>query len=151
MTGIFRKLVTPNYLRYEGVRPINIYLLRFFYTLMFVFVGMDSWTHILSHDGAWSPLAAVAWCVWAAYSTLSGLGVLYPLRMLPIFLFMIFYKTLWLVVVAYPLWSTGQLAGSAAENMTGVFMWAPLLALVVPWSYVFRTYILGRKPARVHA
>lgn len=139
-------LFTPDYARYDGVRPANVYLLRLFYALMFVFVGMDSWMYILGHEGPWNPMAAVAWCVWAAYSALAGLGVLYPLRMLPIFLFMIFYKTLWLLVVAYPLWSAGELSGSPAEGMTRIFMWAPLTALVVPWGYVFHTYVIGRKP-----
>jgi len=35
----------------------------------------------------------------------------------------IFYKVLWLIVVAYPLWSTGALAGSAAEGTTAAFLW----------------------------
>ncbi len=32
--------------------------------------------------------------------------------MLPILLLEIFYKVLWLLVVAYPLWTAGKLAGS---------------------------------------
>ena len=32
-------IFTPNYAKYEGVRPINIYLLRLLYFLMFVGVG----------------------------------------------------------------------------------------------------------------
>jgi hypothetical protein len=138
----------PEHAHYEGVRPIHIYLLRLFYTLMFVFVAPDAWTYILAHQGAWDHVRAVAWCVWAAYATLAGLGIFHPLRMLPIFLFMVFYKSLWLFVVAYPLWAAGQLAGSPAEGMANVFMGAPLLVLIVPWGYVWRTFVLGAKPAQ---
>lgn len=30
--------------RYEGVRPINIHLLRVLFSLVFVFVGWDAWS-----------------------------------------------------------------------------------------------------------
>jgi hypothetical protein len=143
------RLFVPDRERYEGVAPIRIWLLRLLYALMFFFVGSDSWTYILSHEGAWDPVRAVAFCVWAAYSTLSVLGLLRPLQMLPLVLFMIFYKSLWLVVVAYPLWSAGQLEGSAAEGMARVFAWIPLPILIVPWGYVARTYLpIGRGRAR---
>ena len=91
--------------------------------------------------GPWDPTRAVAWCVWAAYPTLSFLGVFKPLKMLPVMLFMLFYKGLWLAFVVYPLWSTGQLAGSPADEMAHVFMWVWIPALFVPWGYVARTYL----------
>jgi hypothetical protein len=90
----------------------------------------------------------VAFCAWASYSTLSVLGVIRPLRMLPIMLFVIAYKLLWLVVVAYPLWRTGALAGSPAEEMTYVFLWIPLPIIAVPWKYVWQNYVaLPKKSA----
>ena len=46
--------------RYEGVRPINIYLLRLLYVLMFFVLGKETWTHILTHQGAWDPTSAVS-------------------------------------------------------------------------------------------
>ena len=58
--------------KYEGVRPINIYLLRLLYLLMFFVLGQLTWTHILTHRGPWDPTNAVAWCVWTAFATLAG-------------------------------------------------------------------------------
>lgn len=87
---IFKK----DYVNYEGVRRINIYVMRLFFILMFVFVATDAWKVIITHEGPWDPTRAVAWCSWAAYSTLVVLGVFHTLRMLPIMLFMIFYKGL---------------------------------------------------------
>jgi hypothetical protein len=136
-----KRIFTPDFEHYEGVRPINIYLLRVLYFLMFAFVGFDSWTSIINHQGPWDHTKAVAFCVWAAYSALSFFGMIHPLKMLPIVIFMIFYKSLWLVVVALPLWRAGTLAGSPAEEMAGVFIWAPLIAVIVPWIYVFRNYV----------
>ncbi len=60
--------------------------------------------------------------------------------MLPILLLEIFYKALWLLIVAYPLWSTGRLVGSPAEGINTVFFPVFLVALIIPWGYVFKHY-----------
>src|SRR5271165_6600690 len=134
--------------RYEGVRPINIYLLRLVYILMFFVLGKETWTHILTHQGPWEPSNAMAWCVWTAFATLAGLGIVRPLKMLPILLLEIFYKVMWLLLVAYPLWSQGKLAGSPAEGMTSAFLWVMLPIVAVPWGYVFATYIYKTSRSR---
>jgi hypothetical protein len=131
--------------RYEGVRWINIYLLRLLYILMFFVLGKDTWTHILTHQGAWDPTDAVVWCVWTAFATLAGIGIMRPVKMLPIVLLEIFYKLLWLVLVAYPLWAKGALWGSSAEAIALSFLWVPLPIVAVPWGYVFVTYIYKSK------
>ena len=141
MTRSIKSIFKPDYDHYEGVRPINIYLLRLIYFLMLVFVGSDSWRAIITHQGPWDHVRAVAFCVWAAYSTLSVLGLIHPLKMLPIMIFMIFYKSLWLIVVAYPLWRANALAGSPAEEMAHVFLWVPLPIISVPWKYFFKNYV----------
>jgi hypothetical protein len=142
-------IFTPDHARYEGVRPINIYLLRLIYFLMAAFVAPNAWRALVTHEGPWNHFTALAFCVWAAYPTLAVLGLLHPLRMLPIMLFAIAYKALWLIVVAYPLWRAGALAGSPAEEMTYAFLWLPLPLIAVPWKYVFETYVKwpSRRPA----
>ena len=127
--------------KYEGVRRINIYLLRLVFILMFFVLGKDTWTHVLTHQGIWEPTNAIAWCVWTAFATLAGLGILRPLKMLPILLLEIFYKVLWLIIVAYPLWSTRSLEGSSAEGTTEAFLWVILPIVAVPWTYVFAAFI----------
>ena len=119
--------------RHEGVRPIHIVVLRIVYFLMCGVMARTAWSSILAHQGAWEPYRAMATCVWAAYGTLALLGLLHPLRMLPLVLFMIFYKSLWLAVVAWPLWRAGTLAGSSAEELTYIYLAAPVFALCVPW------------------
>ena len=131
--------------KYEGVRPINIYLLRLVFILMFFVLGKETWTHILTHQGPWGPMEAVAWCVWTAFATLAVLGIFRPLKMLPIVLLEIFYKLLWLIIVAYPLWSRGTLAGSPAEDTTSKFLWVILPIVAVPWGYAFVNYIYKPK------
>jgi hypothetical protein len=138
-------LFRPDPERYEGVRPINVYLLRLLFLLVFLFVGYDSWTYILKHQGPWDHVKAAAFCMWAAYSVLSLIGVFHPLKMLPLVLFEILYKLVWLAIVAYPLWSAGQLAGSPAEGMTKAFLWVVLPIVAVPWKYALDKYVRKRR------
>jgi hypothetical protein len=140
-----KAIFKPDHARYEGVRPINIYLLRLLFLLVVVFVASDAWSAILRHEGRWDHVKAAAVCMWASYSVLSVFGLLHPLRWLPIVMFEILYKIIWLVIVAYPLWSTDQLAGSPAEEMTSAFVWVVLPIVAMPWGYAFRTYLRPSK------
>ncbi len=135
-----KAIFNRDYERYEGVRPINVYLLRLLFFLVVVFVATDSWSAILKHQGPWDHVRAAAICMWAAYSVLSIFGLINPLKWLPIVMFEIFYKIIWLVIVAYPLWSTNRLAGSPAAEMTYAFLWVILPIVAMPWGYAFRTY-----------
>jgi hypothetical protein len=142
ITSIFR----PSS-KYDGVRPIQIYLMRLLYILMFFVLGRETWTEILTHKGPWDPYEAVTYCVWTAFATLAGLGILRPLKMLPIVFLEIFYKVLWLIIVAYPLWTKGALWGSPAEAITIPFLWVVLPIVAVPWGYAFVTYVYRPKAA----
>lgn len=141
MTNIFK----PDYERWEGVARIKIYLLRLLFILMLLFLGKDAWSYIFTHKGAWDPAEAMNFCIWASYSVLSVLGLIHPLKMLPIIMLEILYKTIWLILVAYPLWMKNQLWGSPAEGMTFVFLLVPLPIIAMPWKYAFRKYVLISK------
>ena len=139
----FTSLFKPDYQRYEGLSPIRVHLMRLGFVMVFVFVGNISLSSIVNHHGSWDPLAAAALCMWAAHSLLSLIGVFKPLRMLPLFLFEIVYKLLWLAIVAWPLWSTNQLAGSPAD-MTYAFLSVAVPIMFIPWRYVFRKFVWSR-------
>jgi len=108
---------------------------------MFFMMGFTAWANILTHKGDWQPMIGVTFCVWAAYETIPVFGLYNTLKMLPILLFMIFYKTVWLIVVAYPLWKTDKLVGSPSEELATIFIWAIVPALFFPWNYFYNNYI----------
>ncbi|SFW77852.1 hypothetical protein [Chitinophaga sancti] len=128
--------------RWEGVPIYKIYLLRLLYVLMFVFLGKDAWTFIFTHKGAWDPAEAMNFSIWASYSLLSFFGIFQPLRMLAIVMLEILYKSIWLIIVALPLWQAGHLMDSPASGMFMVFALVPLPVIAMPWKYFFRKYIL---------
>jgi hypothetical protein len=134
-------------LRHDGVRPFQIWGLRLFYLLMLLFVAPTAWRVLLSHQGDWAPLTAVAWSVWATYPALALFGLLQPLRWLPLLFFTLGYKTVWLIFVALPLWRAGTFEGSSAQPVAESFLALPLIALVIPWGYAWRTYVLGMRAA----
>lgn len=142
------RFLSPDRERWDGVRPVNIALLRLFYFLMAAFVATDAWRGILAHDGPWDPVRAVAICVWASYPVLGVLGLWHPLRMLPLMLFMLAYKSVWLAVVAYPLWRVGALWGTPTGDIAASFLALPLAYLAVPWGYVWRTFVLPERRRR---
>lgn len=136
-----------NYERYEGVPPINIYLLRLLYTMMFLFLTYTSLTHIIHHTGPWDPANSAAWFMWVSFGVIAFIGILRPLKMLPIVLLEIVYKTAWLIVIAWPLYQRNELAGTPAEAMAGNFMLVILPIVAMPWRYFFRTYLMDKRAA----
>ncbi len=144
MASIIKHIFERDHVSHEGVRRINIYLLRALYFLMATMLAYTVWTYILGHRGPWENKEGIVWSAWAGFSTLAILGVFHPLKMIPILLLEIFYKSLWLILVAYPLWKAGTLTGSPAEGTFNVFIPVVIVYLIMPWGYVFRTYVLGR-------
>jgi len=132
-----------------GVSKFRIYLLRFFYLLIVVLLGIDVWTEIFTHKELWLPLPGVAYSFWGAFTVLAILGLLHPLKMIPLLLLQFSYKIIWLVIVAYPLWISNQLIGSSTEEMAMVFVKSVIVdLLVIPWPYLFKNYVLTPKKNR---
>ena len=101
------------------------------------------WTEIFTHKGLWEPLPGVAFSFWAAFTALAILGLLHPLKMIPLLLVQFSYKLIWLIIVAFPLWSANQLTGSSAQGLTEANSIGIVIdLLVIPWSYVLKNYIL---------
>jgi len=140
--------LAPDHERYDGVRPIQIFAMRVGYVLVFVTVGNVAWSRILQHEGGWEPLVAAAVSMWAGSSVLSVLGLIHPLKWLPIVLFGRACRSIWLVSVAYPLWSSDQLAGAPAGGLACVLLWVVARIVAIPWGYVLRTYVLPSRVAR---
>jgi hypothetical protein len=129
-----------------GVSKFRFYLLRFYYALNALLLGALSWLEIFTHNGLWQPLPAVAFSFWAAFSALAILGILHPLKMMPLLLVQFSYKLIWSIIVAYPLWSANHLAGSSAQELTNInFRGAVVDLFIIPWTYVVKNYILKLK------
>jgi hypothetical protein len=115
----------------------RLYLMRFLYLLNFVLLGLDVWPAIFNHAGPWDPVKGVAFSFWAALSVLSGLGLRYPLKMLPLLLLQLVYKSIWLLAVGLPMWSTVRSTDLTKAMLIGI----PLDLMAIPWAYVLANYV----------
>ncbi len=134
---------SPESEKYDGIRPINIYAMRFIYGLMASFLAFDVWSYIIGYDQVWDPDEAMNWSVWGAFSLFAVLGIFKTVRMIPVLLLEIVYKSIWLILVALPLYQNGELSDAATDGMLFPFALVILPILAVPWGYVFRTYFLA--------
>lgn len=99
------------------------------------------WPTVIHHP-AWTLSQGVMKSMFVALSVLGLLGVLRPVRMLPVLLFEIGWKAVWLAVVALPAWSGGRMDDATRQTL-GEVLPIVVVAAVVPWGYVARTYLLG--------
>ena len=68
-------------------------------------------------------------------------GIRYPLQMLPLLLFELVWKSIWVLAIGLPLWSAGRLDADTRETWNACLMGLVLFPLVIPWGYVWRRYV----------
>lgn len=114
--------------------------MRGLYFLTFISLAFDNWSAILFPDKQMDTLSGVAISFWASYSLLMVLGVRFPLKMIPLLLLQLIYKSAWIIGVYLP----ARRAEILSENIES-FFWVCVTAIildliVIPWSYVFTNY-----------
>ena len=117
-------------------------LMRGGYFLMFIGLALTKWPELISHD-PWELKQGTVVTIFVALSVLAFAGLRYPQKMLPILLFEVAWKLLWLGVVALPLWLDGNLTGVTLVQTQAVLFVIPIIA-VVPWRFAFRQFVLTR-------
>lgn len=122
------------------VSLFRLYLLRAGYLLLVVGLGLQIWPTLIHHAPAWPLMNGVVSSLLGAIGLLAVLGLRYPLGMLPLLLFELVWKIIWLVAVARPLWSAGRIDADTAETVTACLIGAVFL-VVIPWRYVFAHYV----------
>src|SRR5476649_769550 len=122
------------------VSLVRLYMLRAVYLIIAVGLGMLVWPGVIHHDKPWSLWPGVVNCMLAAFGALCALGVRYPLQMLPVLLWELTWKTIWLLVVAMPLWLAGQMDQPTWEIASAVLL-VVAFPFVIPWSYVYANYV----------
>jgi hypothetical protein len=125
----------------DQVSLFRLYVLRAMYLVLVVGLGAMIVPEILSHElTSRGVIASLLGAVWL----LALLGLRYPLRMLPLLLFELAWKAIWMLAYGWPQWSSGQRPPTFTEDSFNIAFGAVLL-LVIPWGYVWRRYV--RAPA----
>lgn len=122
------------------VSLLRLYALRAAYLLMVVGLGLTVWPGILNPDRDWSLMGGVVQCVLAAVSLLALLGLRYPMKMLPLLMFELIWKGMWLVLVGLPAWRAGGMSAGMTETLVACLM-GVIFPLVIPWRHLWTSYV----------
>ena len=90
------------------------------------------------------PTDAMNWSVWAAYTLFAVIGIFRTVKMIPILLFEVAYKTILLILVALPLFLEGNLSDDTTDGMIFPFLLVIIAIAFMPWGYVRKTYFMFR-------
>jgi hypothetical protein len=122
------------------VSLFRLYLLRAMYLFILAGLVLTIWPLLISHSSEWPLMNGVVAAMLGAVSLLAALGLRYPLQMLPVLFFELIWKLIWLIAVALPLWSAGEMDESTLQTVKDCIP-AILIPLILPWRYVIAHYV----------
>ncbi len=125
----------------NGVSTLRLYLLRAMYLLIAVGLALTIWPHIIAPTSLVAGPNSVIRALLGALAAMCLLGLRYPLRMLPLLIFELLWKLIWVVASAIPMWLGPGLDQYASDTLFATLMGVVLVPIVLPWGYVFRHYI----------
>jgi hypothetical protein len=124
-----------------GVSLFRLYTLRAAYFVMAAGLGVFIWPAVIHHTNAFAAAQGVRIALLAGLGATAALGLRYPVQMLPVLLFELIWKAIYLVAFALPLWSAHKIDGATAEDIKAVLMVVIFIPLI-PWRYVFAYYVM---------
>jgi hypothetical protein len=121
--------------------PFRLYLLRAMYLLMAVGLALNIWPLMITESQQVEHMRGVVWSLLSGLSLMALLGVRYPVRMLPLLLFELTWKVIWVGVIGIPLWLQDRLTAGTAASLRDCLVGVVLCAIVIPWGYVLANYV----------
>lgn len=122
------------------VPQFRLYVLRFLFAVLGIWQSIIQAPLFFQHEH-WNQTSAVVHCLFLALALLSLVGVLSPLQMLPLLIYEILWKMIWLLGVAMPLWLANQLDADTLKALPQI---APVVVLIpfIPWRYFLAKYLM---------
>jgi hypothetical protein len=136
---------TPTSVESE-VSLARLYVLRAMYLLLVIGGAIVFLPQLIGHEPtARGVIPSMLGGVWV----LACFGLRYPLQMLPILLFELVWKTIWLIDYGLSQRMAGVNTMQFREDFKAIALGPLLLIPIIPWGYFFRYYL--KKPgARWH-
>lgn len=122
------------------VSPLRLNLLRACYLLMVVGLGITIWPGIIVGAAELPLTTGFLNAMLGGLCLVSILGLLSPLRLLPILIFEVTFKLIWSLSVALPLWLTGQFTPAAGDMLFACAFAIPFV-FIIPWGYVWSNIV----------
>jgi hypothetical protein len=126
----------------NGVSTFRLYLLRATYLLIAVGLAFMIWPGLLNPPEDLEHMRGVVWSLLAGVSLLALIGIRYPLRMLPVLLFELVWKSVWLLAIGLPLWLANAFTAGTQETWNECLISIVLFLVVIPWRYLWTNYVM---------
>jgi hypothetical protein len=123
------------------VSAFRLYLMRATYVFILVGLAITVWPGVIHHAHTVKLMDGVVSSILGAVAVLAAFGIRYPLQMVPLLLFELAWKSIWLIAFALPLWSAGQVDPATRESINACLMGIVILPVAIPWSYVLANYV----------
>ncbi|HTZ96589.1 MAG TPA: hypothetical protein VMB18_09345 [Terriglobales bacterium] len=143
MSSIAGSPITSRDTAVPEVSLFRLYTLRACYLIMAAGIATYYWPLVIHHSNEFAAAHGIQFALLAGLGATAVLGLRYPLQTLPLLLFELIWKTIYLIAFALPLWSAHQIDAAVAEDIKAVVMVVIFLPLI-PWRYVFTNYVLKR-------
>lgn len=147
MNSVGRSSVPSHEVASPAARPevslFRLYTLRAAYFVMAAGLGAFIWPAVIHHTNEFAAMRGIQVALLAGLGATAALGLRYPVQMLPVLLFEMTWKAIYLMAFAWPLWSAHQINAATAEDIKAVLMVVIFIPLI-PWRYVFAHYVLQR-------
>ena len=117
----------------------QINLLRILYLLIALAMGSVIWQQVLFESAGWPLERGLAKSMLAALALLCLWGVRYPLQMLPLMLFELAWKTVWILLIALPAWNSGAMT-KGIEALFYECIGVVVIYVAIPWRFAFVRY-----------
>ena len=123
----------------EGKASLTrLYALRAMYLLLIIGGAIVFLPQLIRHEptarGVIPSMLAGVW-------VLACFGIRYPLQMLPLLLFELVWKTIWLIDYGVPQRMAGVSTTQFTEDFKAIALGPVLLIPIIPWGYVYRHYL----------
>lgn len=119
----------------------RLYVLRAAYLFIAVGLAFLVWPVLFSHSSEWALKHGDVFGLLAGVQVLAMVGIRYPLKMIPLLLFELIWKSTWLLAIALPLWRAGQLDAATSESIFACVMGVVISLVAIPWPWVYANYV----------
>jgi len=126
------------------VSLLRLHLLRAMYLLIAIGLGLTVWPLIVAPPELLTDSRSIVRAMLGALALVSLLGLRHPLQMLPLLLFELAWKLVWVLCFALPAWLGPGLDQTGWENLFACMLGVVLVPIVLPWRYVIQRYLVAR-------
>lgn len=121
----------------------RLYTLRLSYLILAGGIGTFFWPSVIHHSSDFAMAEGVRFSLLGGLGLVAVLGLRHPVQMIPLLLFELTWKAIYMVFFALPLWHAHQITDAVAEDIKSIAMVVIFIPLI-PWGYVYRNYVLKR-------